>query len=371
LEKLKNFNCNTYSYLSDDVSNAMALSMQICQQHGFYSEGIDLLIKSEIETARQKIAATLSIQHDTLIFNAAHHRSDYMLIQALVLLLGIRVVVVNKTDEAKFEFLKKLESSGNIELIELKSDPSGRIDIEDLKKSISYLSHKTLVTLSHADLRTGTMLPLKELVGVCKQYNIFLHLNCDLTIGKYNLDFSKLTPDFLSFGPYLVQGPDGIGAIYINPGLKSESKAFNRLLDFFQAHEPQNPVLIAGFEKAMELALLAIDTYQEKVKKIKRYLIDKLAHSSTILNVLKPMPYSGLINTIPLMVNMVEPDRFLREKLNLKGISIDTIKQIEYPGENKLVPVLTLAINSHTNQNDVDYLIETLIEFISEPIHTQ
>jgi cysteine desulfurase len=356
-----NFDSNNFSLLSKEVSDAMQESVKICQKHRSKSFGEDQFIKAKIEKARYQIAGLMNAEVQMLLFNGFSQKSDIDLILSLLNLLDIKIVIISESeDEQKTEFLKSLEFNGKVQVKFINNDKIGKIDLNHLSEIVEQNSQRKLITLSHANGNTGDMLPVKEIVSICKLKNAFFHLNANLTIGRYRIDFQKLLPDFMSYGCNLINGPEGIGTIIINRNINIEREAFNLIYNYFQIKENNNLILIAGFEKALNLAYEKLDIYINKISSLKKYFVSKLRQKSDIKILNLENDKKGLVNLIPISLNIENYGKYLKEKLELKGISVDNLCNVSKADKQSSELIVPIALNDQITEADIDYFLLSL-----------
>jgi cysteine desulfurase len=356
-----NFDSNNFSLLSKEVSDAIQESVKIYQKHRSKSFGEDLFVKAEIEKARYQIAGLLNAEVQMLLFKGFFQKSDTDLILSLLSLLDIKVIISSESEDAqKTEFLKSLELNGKVQVKFINNNKVGKIDLNHLSEIVEHDSQRKLITLSHANRVKGDMLPVKEIVSVCKSKNAFFHLNANLTIGKYKLDFQKLLPDFMSFECDLIKGPEGIGALIINRNIKIEREAFNLIYNYFQINENNSLIFISGFEKALSMAYENLDLYFDKISSLKKYFIFKLKERPDIKILNVDNERKGLVNLIPISLNIGNSGKYMKERLELKGISVDNLCNVFKVDKQSSELILAIALNDQITEADIDYFFSSI-----------
>jgi len=356
-----NFDCNTFSLISEEVSLAMQHTTKKSQEHRTPSFGADQFIKAEIEKARYQISGLLNTNANMLFFDTSNQNSDIHLIFLLINLLGIELVITSKSENKnKIEFLNQLHKIGKIELILVNSNVLDRFDSKYLADIVNSGKQKKLVTLSHANRYSGELLPVKEIVSICKQDNAFFHLNCNLTIGKYHIDFEKLYPDFMSFSSNLINGPVGIGGIILNSSFKIDQAYFNLIYRYLLNAETRNLPIISGFKMALSLAYKSLDANQKKINNLKEYLLKNLFTIPEIGVFKLENDKNGLLNLIPLLLQTAKFGKHVKEKFELDGITVDDVLILAKDSINYKEILLPIALDGNNSKSDVDFLIKFL-----------
>jgi cysteine desulfurase len=330
------------------------------------SFGSDNTIKAEIEKARIQLAKLVRCDEQMLFFEGGSGRSDAGIISAAVLYLNIQVVITLASEnQEKLVFLKALDHAGIIKLIILEQEETGKLNLKALSSLLDYNDLKKLVSVSHADRISGELVPVKEITQACQKSSSIFHLNTSLTIGRYSIDFLGLVPDFMSFGSYLLHGPESIGSIIINPELKTEKENFDLIYKHFASTECNNISLITGLEKALGLAMDDLEYYIKKIHKIKEYLTKKLKEDLYIEPINLKNGKNGLINLVPIPVRPQRFGQFLKEKFDQKGFAIDDL-YLKDKSSGEEVYVLPIALNEDISENEIDAFIGQLQQFEDE-----
>ncbi|NLM05478.1 MAG: aminotransferase class V-fold PLP-dependent enzyme, partial [Tissierellia bacterium] len=147
---------------------------------------------------------------------------------------------------------------------------------------------------------------------------IYFHTDAVQAMGNVRIDVKKEDIDLLTMSAHKFNGPKGVGALYIKRGVKIESLIHGGGQERKKRAGTENVPGIVGMGKALELQYENFDEHQEKLTKMRDYLID---------NILEKIPYSRLngdrINRLPGNVNIsfefVEGESILM-LLDMEGI---------------------------------------------------
>ncbi|NLK27517.1 MAG: aminotransferase class V-fold PLP-dependent enzyme, partial [Clostridiales bacterium] len=175
------------------------------------------------------------------------------------------------------EFLEKL----GIEVTYLDVDEFGLVKLDQLKKAIRPTT--ILISIMFANNEIGTIQPIKEIGEIAKQHNILFHTDAVQAFGQIPIDVNELGIDMLSASAHKLNGPKGIGCLYIRKGAKLRSLIHGGAQERQRRAGTENVPGIVGFGKAVEIAMA---TMQERTEK-EVYLRDML-----IKRVLAEVPYT-------------------------------------------------------------------------------
>jgi len=128
---------------------------------------------------------------------------------------GDRVVITNVEYPANRYPWEHLARTRGVELVEVKQQPNGRIDVEDVIHGIT--DRTRVVSLSHVQYASGFRIDLAAISAVCRQVPAGCYLCADAiqSVGVLPVDVRELGIDFLAAdGHKWMLGPEGCGIFY-------------------------------------------------------------------------------------------------------------------------------------------------------------
>jgi len=181
-----------------------------------------------INSAREKIASLLGAEETEIVFTSGGTES---INTALVGIWegretadrrqesGERFEIISSPLEhhASLKSLEYLKTKG-AEVVLLKVDRQGRIDLEELGQKIS--SKTLLVSLMGANNETGNLSPIQKIGEICREKKVLFHCDAVQAMGKVPLSIKKIPVDLLSFSAHKFHGPKGVGGLFIRQGVK-------------------------------------------------------------------------------------------------------------------------------------------------------
>jgi len=98
----------------------------------------------------------------------------------------------------------------------------GFVNLEKLKEAVD--SETILVSISSVNNEIGTIQPIKEAVDIVKAKNphALFHTDASDAYGRIPLNVQSLNVDLATLSSYKIQGPRGMGAMYLKSGLNME-----------------------------------------------------------------------------------------------------------------------------------------------------
>ena len=117
--------------------------------------------------------------------------------------------------------LEKLSQYG----IKLDTIPASDEELVDLTLLEQQLSRGDvrLVAMTAACNVTGELLPLDEVLDLCRSYKVTTLIDAAQIVGWWDLDIPAMGADFVAFGAHKgMQAPWGIGGLYLAPNVQME-----------------------------------------------------------------------------------------------------------------------------------------------------
>ena len=232
--------------------------------------------KKALNLARQRVADAINAKPDEIIFTSGGSESDNLAIKGIAfkfLNQGKHIITTEIEHPAVKDTLNFLESF-DFKVTYLPVYENGIIKIEDLKEAIT--PETVLITIMHGNNEIGTIQPIEEIGKIAREKGIIFHTDAVQTFGKIEVDVEKLNVDLLSLSSHKINGPKGVGAIYIKKGVRLVPLIHGGGQERGIRSGTENVPGIVGFGKACELAASQLDEHYEKLASIRDELIEKV-----------------------------------------------------------------------------------------------
>ncbi len=131
-------------------------------------------------------------------------------------------------------------------------DSQGLLDPEEARRALR--PETALVSLMHSNNETGVLLPVREVGKICREAGVLFHTDAVQSFGKLPLDVEDLGVDLLSLSGHKIQGPKGIGALYIRRGTKMRALLYGGSQERSRRAGTENVASAVGLARAVELA---------------------------------------------------------------------------------------------------------------------
>lgn len=267
---------NATSPMHPEVIDAMLPFLQnpVGNPSSLHSYG--RMARSAVESARAEVAQLLGCDDSSIIFTSGGTEANNMLLKGYVDRSSQAPVISSEIEHPSvLEPLKQLQSDG-VEVIRLKPNAAGQIDLEAARPIIA-AADPQLLSVIYANNETGVIQPLPALAAMVDRDSCLVHSDATQAVGKLPLDLSQLDLDAISFSAHKLRGPQGVGALVIN------RKPRQRLISGGeQEHKlrggTENVAGIVGLGKAAALARMEMEFKQQHLSRLRDAFESRLAN---------------------------------------------------------------------------------------------
>ncbi len=230
--------------------------------------------RQALDQARSRLASLFAVSEQTLVFTSGGTEADNMAIIGYALEnenKGKHIITSQIEHHAVLHACEELEKRG-FEVTYLPVDETGRVRLNDVQKSLR--NDTILVTLMFGNNEVGTIQPIKEIGELIENHQAVFHTDAVQACGGINLKLDELKIDMLSVSAHKINGPKGIGLLYIRNGVKVKPVLFGGEQEKKRRAGTENVAAIVGFAKALELALESMTKRQELYQQFAQILTD-------------------------------------------------------------------------------------------------
>jgi cysteine desulfurase len=242
------------------------------------------LANTAIQNARKRIASLINADSNEILLTSGGTESNNTAIYGIASQSKGRHIITSSIEhDAILEPCKRLEEDG-YRITFLPVDQYGFVNPEDLKKEIS--DDTCLITIMYANNEVGTIQPIKEISKIAREKNVVFHTDAVQAIGKIPIDVKEFGIDLLSISSHKINGPKGVGALYIKNGVKISPLILGGGQERGLRSGTENVASIAGFGMACKLAKDNVNENMTYFKKLTTRLISRVLSEipSTTLN---------------------------------------------------------------------------------------
>ncbi len=333
--------------------------------------------KEVITKARENIANALGTNTSDIYFTAGGSEADNWAIKATADAYsskGKHIITSKIEHHAVLHTCQFLEQHG-FEVTYIDVDENGVLKLDELKKAIR--PDTILISVMFANNEIGTIQPIKEIGEIAKEHGILFHTDAVQAFGQLDIKVDELNIDMLSASGHKLNGPKGIGFLYIRKGLKLRSFVHGGAQERHRRAGTENVPGIVGLGKAVEIAMDTMADRQKREIELRDYLIQR---------VLDEVPFTRLnghrTNRLPNNANFsfqfIEGESLLI-MLDMKGIcassgsactsgSLDpshVLLAIGLPHEIAHGS-LRITLSENNTKEEIDFVVDSIKEIVAK-----
>lgn len=331
--------------------------------------------KKAVSNARRTIAETLGAQENEIYFTAGGSEADNWALKATAEAYqskGKHIITTKIEHHAILHTAEYLEKRG-FEITYIGVDENGVVKVDELEKAIR--SDTILISVMFANNEIGTIQPIKEIGEIAKKHGVLFHTDAVQAYGQLPINVDELHIDMLSSSGHKLNGPKGIGFLYIRKGVKIRSFVHGGAQERKRRAGTENVPGIVGYGKAAEIAAKTMKERTAKEIELRDHLIDR---------VLAEVPYTRLnghrTNRLPNNANFsfqfVEGESLLilLDNNGICGSSGSACTSGSLDPSHVLLAIglpheiahgsLRLTLSAETTMEDIDFVVDCIKQII-------
>lgn len=332
--------------------------------------------KKAITDARELIAKTINTSTENIYFTAGGSESDNWALKATAEAYGTKgkhIITTKIEHHAILHTCEYLEKKG-FEVTYLDVDENGLVKLDELEKAIR--PDTILISVMFANNEIGTIEPIAEIGKIAHEHGVLFHTDAVQAYTQVPIDVEAMNIDMMSVSGHKINGPKGIGFLYIRRGVKILSFVHGGAQERRRRAGTENVTGIVGLAKAAEIATGNMEERTAEERKVRDHLIQRIE---------KEIPYAKLNgdrekrlpNNVNFSFQFIEGESMLI-MLDGKGVcassgsactsgSLDpshVLLAIGLPHEIAHGS-LRLTISDETTMEDADFVVDNLKEIVA------
>nr|WP_296157019.1 cysteine desulfurase NifS [uncultured Blautia sp.] len=249
------------------------------EYYGNPSSVYDLAGKSKeaITEGRQKIADALNAKKEEIYFTAGGSEADNWALKATFEAYkskGNHIITTKIEHHAILHTCEYLEKERGARITYVDVDENGVVKLDELEKAIT--PETILISVMFANNEIGTIQPIKEIGRIAKEHGILFHTDAVQAFGQVPIDVDELNIDMLSSSGHKLNGPKGIGFLYIRKGVKIKSFVHGGAQERKRRAGTENVPGIVGYGVATERAVKSMKERTAKEIELRDHLIHRI-----------------------------------------------------------------------------------------------
>lgn len=331
--------------------------------------------KEVITSQREIIAGALGANSNEIYFTAGGSESDNWALIATAEAYaskGKHIITSKIEHHAILHTCEYLEKRG-YEITYLDVDEYGIVDLTQLRQSIR--EDTILISIMYANNEIGTIQPIQEIGAIAKEHGILFHTDAVQAFGQIPINVDACSIDMLSASGHKLNGPKGIGFLYIRKGVKIRSFIHGGGQERKRRAGTENVPGIVGFGKAVERAITTMEERTAKERELRDYMIQRIENEIPYCR-LNGDREKRLPNNVNFSFQFIEGESLLI-MLDMRGVcassgsactsgSLDpshVLLAIGLPHEIAHGS-LRMTLGEETTKEDLDYVVDSLKEIV-------
>ena len=337
--------------------------------------------KTVLDEARSAVANLVGGNPSEVVFTSSGTESDNLAIRGVAEVLESttrRHLIAGATEhEAVLNTLKVLGRRGwDVTFIQIGTN--GILEPNQLAESID--NRTALVSVMHANNEIGTIQPVAELAELAHHHGALFHTDAVQSAGKILVDVKSLGVDLLSLSAHKLNGPKGIGALWIRKGTRLMPVMFGGRQERNRRAGTENMPGIVGFGVAAELAKTKLGEDAVRLGSLRNRLesgiLDRVPHTNVNGDRVQRVP-----NTTNISFDAVEAESLLIA-LDLEGVAVSTgsacssgtlepshvLRAMGLP-THRTQTSIRFSLGSGNTQEEIDHVIGVLPQVVKKLRH--
>ena len=232
--------------------------------------------KEALDESREYIAGTLGAKTNEIYFTAGGSESDNWAIKATAdayAQKGKHIITSAIEHHAVLHTCEYLEKHG-YEVTYVGVDENGVIKLDELKAAIR--PDTILISVMYANNEIGTIQPIKEIGEIAKEHDILFHTDAVQAYAQVPINVDEMHIDMLSASGHKLNGPKGIGFLYIRKGIKIRSFVHGGQQERGRRAGTENIPGIVGLAAAAKRSFSMLEEKMQKEIELRDYLISRI-----------------------------------------------------------------------------------------------
>jgi len=332
--------------------------------------------KLALATSRERIAQLVGAEKSRdIIFTSGGTESNNMAIKGVAFRnkgKGNHIITTAIEHISVINICKYLQKQG-FEITYIPVDKQGLVDLGKIKDTIN---DKTfLISVMYANGAIGTIQPISEIGKLAQDNNVLFHVDAVAAIGKVPINVKEENIDLLSLSSNDMNGPKGVGALYIKKGTKTQPIIQGGGQENGLRSGSENIPGIVGMGKSAEIAQTEMESESKRLIGLRDKLItgvlDNISHSF-----LNGHPKKRLPNNANLRFSYIEGESLILG-LDMHGIQVSsgsacTSKTLQPSHELLAIGLaheeahgsLVFTMGKQNTQEDVNYILEVIPDVV-------
>lgn len=293
-----------------DVIAAMMATMQQGPGNASSIHRFGRNAKQSLNQSRDKIASILGCKPNEFTFTSGGTESNNLAIIGVAraqALKGRKQLITSAIEHhAVLHAMEWLANNEGFELTIVSVDQQGYVNLVELQEALS--EQTAIVSIMHGNNEVGTIQPIEQIGELVHQVGALFHVDAVQSLGQIPYSLQQLPIDLMSFSSHKINGPQGIGGLYIATGTPIEALQQGGSQERKRRAGTENLAGIVGFATALDICVNKREKWQPFVKNLRNRWVELLQQR---------------LEQYPIIVNS-DLDHGLSHIVNISFIGVDT-----------------------------------------------
>ncbi|MHA7964062.1 cysteine desulfurase family protein [Paenibacillus sp. CAU 1782] len=261
-----------------EVAKAMLEVMQGPGGNGSSTHAFGRAARSRITAARDTVSAALGCKSSELMFTSGGTESDNTALIGAARAQRKRghshLITSAAEHHAVLHTCQWLRDEEGFELTILPVDEFGLVELDKLKEALT--SKTALVSIMHGNNEVGSLQRIEEIGELVSASGAVFHVDAVQTLGWIPYSLNRMPVDLMSFSAHKINGPQGVGALYVSSGVHLDPLQHGGLQERKRRAGTENVAGIVGFAKAIDISVNEIENKKPFMDKLRMRWIEML-----------------------------------------------------------------------------------------------
>lgn len=332
--------------------------------------------KAAVTKARHRIAEVLNAKTEEIYFTAGGSEADNWALKAAFEAYkgkGNHIITTKIEHHAILHTCEYLEKVRGAKITYLDVDENGIVRLEDLEKAIT--PETILISVMFANNEIGSIQPIKEIGMIAREHGILFHTDAVQAFCQLPINVDECNIDMLSSSAHKINGPKGIGFLYIRKGVKIRSFVHGGAQERKRRAGTENVPGIVGYGAAADRAAKTMEERAKKEIELRDYLIGRITSEIPYVK-LNGDPVKRLPNNVNVSFRFIEGESLLLmlDGCGICGSSGSACTSGSLDPSHVLLAIglpheiahgsLRLSLSEETTKEELDYTVDKLKEIV-------
>ena len=232
--------------------------------------------KKAVNQARRILADYLGAKPEEIYFTAGGTEADNWALKAAAEAYankGKHIITTRIEHHAVLHTCEYLEKQG-YEVTYVGVDENGIVKLQELEEAIR--PDTILISVMYANNEIGTLQPIREVGQIAHERGILFHTDAVQAFGQLPINVDELHIDLLSASAHKVNGPKGVGALYIRNGVRLDKLICGGGQERSQRGGTTNTPAIVGMAKALQLVLEEMEQNNKHMASLRDHFVERV-----------------------------------------------------------------------------------------------